>query len=132
MVQELGAALRDSAAHLAGKLELVSSHLMNLVIDNCCRVCGQGSSYCSGPDCQYLYGPACDANTVPAGDSTSGISRTSLGSVPYGTRINSCSKANVIALTFDDGPFSYTQALLDLLDQYNAKATFFISRLSRD
>ncbi len=34
----------------------------------------------------------------------------------------------LIALTFDDGPSStYTAQILDLLEQYNAKATFFIN-----
>ena len=32
----------------------------------------------------------------------------------------------VIALTFDDGPGPYTVHLLDILDQYGAKATFFL------
>lgn len=32
-----------------------------------------------------------------------------------------------MALTFDDGPYIYTSHILDLLDQYNAKATFFIT-----
>ncbi len=32
----------------------------------------------------------------------------------------------VIYLTFDDGPGKYTPQLLDLLKQYNAKATFFV------
>lgn len=31
-----------------------------------------------------------------------------------------------IALTFDDGPSDYTEMLLDGLDEYNAKATFFV------
>lgn len=31
----------------------------------------------------------------------------------------------VIYLTFDDGPSSYTEKLLDLLKEYNVKATFF-------
>ena len=31
-----------------------------------------------------------------------------------------------IALTFDDGPGPYTEKLLDILDQYGAKATFFL------
>lgn len=35
-------------------------------------------------------------------------------------------KDKVIALTFDDGPHpDYTPAILELLEQYNAKATFF-------
>ena len=32
----------------------------------------------------------------------------------------------VIYLTFDDGPSRHTQRLLDLLEQYDAKATFFV------
>jgi len=32
-----------------------------------------------------------------------------------------------MALTFDDGPFIYTSHILDLLAQYNASATFFIT-----
>lgn len=32
----------------------------------------------------------------------------------------------VIYLTFDDGPSKYTDTLLELLERYNAKATFFI------
>lgn len=34
-------------------------------------------------------------------------------------------KEKVIYLTFDDGPSEYTEGLLDLLNQYNIKATFF-------
>lgn len=34
--------------------------------------------------------------------------------------------ADTVALTFDDGPVEpYTREILDILDQYNAKATFF-------
>ena len=33
----------------------------------------------------------------------------------------------VIYLTFDDGPCAYTEKLLDILDKYNVKATFFVT-----
>ena len=33
----------------------------------------------------------------------------------------------VVYLTFDDGPGAYTQKLLDVLDKYNVKATFFVT-----
>lgn len=33
----------------------------------------------------------------------------------------------VIYLTFDDGPGPYTEQLLDILDKYNVKATFFVT-----
>lgn len=32
-----------------------------------------------------------------------------------------------IYLTFDDGPFKYTRRLLDILDEYDVKATFFVT-----
>ena len=34
--------------------------------------------------------------------------------------------AGLVALTFDDGPGYYTDQLLDVLDEYGAKATFFM------
>lgn len=35
-------------------------------------------------------------------------------------------KTNYIAFTFDDGPGEYTDTLLDALEKYNCKATFFV------
>lgn len=35
--------------------------------------------------------------------------------------------ARTIYLTFDDGPDAYTMTLLDILDQYDVKATFFVT-----
>jgi hypothetical protein len=96
------------------------------------RLCGQGIKFCAAPDCQFRYGPACDANSVPAGSSTSTVARTHVGSIPYGGNnaggVQDCIKSNMIALTFDDGPYIYTEDLLNLLDKYNAKATFLISQ----
>jgi len=84
--------------------------------------------YCTAPDCQFNYGPACDANKIPAGTNTSSIPRDQLGSVLYGSAgIYDCVVAGDMALTFDDGPFIYTSHILDLLQQYNASATFFIT-----
>lgn len=34
--------------------------------------------------------------------------------------------AKVVYLTFDDGPCSYTSQILDILDKYGVKATFFV------
>lgn len=39
--------------------------------------------------------------------------------------------SKVIYLTFDDGPGRYTQKLLDILDKYNVKATFFLCDTGR-
>ena len=41
--------------------------------------------------------------------------------------ISSCNKPGVIALTFDDGPFTFTDTLLDLLRDADMKATFFLN-----
>lgn len=44
-----------------------------------------------------------------------------------GVYIKTCTKEKVVALTFDDGPYSYTTELLDLLRENDVKATFFIN-----
>lgn len=38
--------------------------------------------------------------------------------------------SKVVYLTFDDGPSAYTQQLLNVLEQYNVKATFFTTSAS--
>ena len=38
---------------------------------------------------------------------------------------------NTVYLTFDDGPSPYTGRLLDILDQYGVKATFFVTENTR-
>ena len=45
--------------------------------------------------------------------------------VPVGTTEQSDEK--IVYLTLDDGPSDNTQAVLDILDKYNAKATFFVT-----
>ena len=76
-------------------------------IGQCCSaggVCGTSKQSCSGPDCQFPYGPACDANTTPPGSSTEGVPRPKLGKYPYGgAGIFECAVPNTIALTYDDG-----------------------------
>lgn len=42
------------------------------------------------------------------------------------------SQEKVVYLTFDDGPSAYTQQVLDILDQYNAKATFFVVKVDNE
>ncbi|CAO3564711.1 unnamed protein product [Mortierella alpina] len=41
--------------------------------------------------------------------------------------IMTCSKPGVVAITFDDGPYEYTNALLDILKAKKVKATFFLN-----
>ncbi|KAL4785293.1 hypothetical protein BJX76DRAFT_356313 [Aspergillus varians] len=47
--------------------------------------------------------------------------------IPYGVYIHHCYIPGAVALTFDDGPYIYTEELLGLLAQYGAKATFFVN-----
>lgn len=76
--------------------------------------CGKGTDYCTSPDCQINYGPACDGNQKPTGKDTSSISRTKVGKVQYGgVGIYDCVNEGDIAVTFDDGPYEYTNDLLD-------------------
>ncbi|QDS74246.1 hypothetical protein FKW77_002938 [Venturia effusa] len=97
----------------------------------CCSgagFCGTGTDFCAAPDCLFSYGPACDANATPSGASTSSVPRPKLGSVLYGGGgVYDCVVPGTIALTYDDGPYIYTAEVLDLLEQYKAKATFFIT-----
>ena len=49
------------------------------------------------------------------------------GSQLFGPTLRHTPRANDIALTFDDGPNpGVTPGLLDLLDRYSARATFFV------
>ncbi|KAF4869354.1 Chitin deacetylase [Colletotrichum siamense] len=47
--------------------------------------------------------------------------------IPYGVAITKCTVPGDFALTFDDGPFTYTNHVLDLLAEAGAKATFFVN-----
>jgi len=98
----------------------------------CCSqagYCGTEDDFCYSPGCDYKHGPGCPENQTPAGSSTASIARTKLGSVQYGGEgIYNCVKPGTVALTYDDGPQKvFTAHILDLMKQYNAKATFFIT-----
>lgn len=43
------------------------------------------------------------------------MARPKVGNVPYGQGIYDCDVDGTIALTFDDGPYTYTEDLLNLL-----------------
>ncbi|RPB26806.1 glycoside hydrolase/deacetylase [Terfezia boudieri ATCC MYA-4762] len=95
----------------------------------CCSpsgFCGTTEEYCTSPDCLRGFG-VCDSDKTPDGATTLGSSRKLFGSVPYGVEIYDCDAPGTIALTYDDGPFSYTTDLLDILKTHNAKATFFVN-----
>lgn len=46
--------------------------------------------------------------------------------------VSSREDSRTIYLTFDDGPSAYTSRLLDILDQYNVKATFFTTSIKSE
>ncbi|PWY87749.1 glycoside hydrolase/deacetylase [Aspergillus heteromorphus CBS 117.55] len=48
-------------------------------------------------------------------------------SLPYGTVLDHCVIPGTIALTFDDGPYVFTPALLDILAEHGVRATFFVN-----
>ncbi|CAE6463327.1 unnamed protein product [Rhizoctonia solani] len=41
--------------------------------------------------------------------------------------VTKCTEDNTVAITFDDGPYNWTTELVDLLDSYGAKGTFFVN-----
>ena len=45
--------------------------------------------------------------------------------VPDGTIWTACTTPGVVALTFDDGPYVYTQSIVDQLTAAGQRATFF-------
>ncbi|MCL1970029.1 MAG: polysaccharide deacetylase family protein, partial [Candidatus Bathyarchaeota archaeon] len=60
------------------------------------------------------------------------VSMTVCGIIPANasTSDNNVGPNKKIALTFDDGPSAYTSRLLDILNENNAKATFFVKGTS--
>jgi peptidoglycan/xylan/chitin deacetylase (PgdA/CDA1 family) len=72
----------------------------------------------------------CDSDTLPDGPFTwnkTSEPRSFKGPVSYTSDIFACSQPNVVALTYDDGPYIYTAKLLDILKEYNFQATFFMT-----
>jgi peptidoglycan/xylan/chitin deacetylase (PgdA/CDA1 family) len=92
--------------------------------------CGTSTAHCRSPDCQVNFG-RCDASKRPNGPPTTEVPRPQDGKAAYGPEtIRRCSVPGTVALTFDDGPNRYTGDLLNLLDKYDAKATFFITGIN--
>ncbi|KAI5841597.1 hypothetical protein BZA05DRAFT_344893 [Tricharina praecox] len=95
----------------------------------CCSsvgYCGTTTAHCKSPDCLINFG-TCDASQTPDGENTASVDRSPIGNVSYTTDIHSCTRAGNVALTFDDGPYKYTPEILDLLTEYDMKATFFVT-----
>ncbi|KAJ6031558.1 hypothetical protein N7540_002290 [Penicillium herquei] len=122
---------REDADQLCG----VQNNNTSCTKDFCCSQdghCGKTRHYCDAPQCQFRYGPACDANEVPNGTTTLNTPRPHFGNLAYGgVGYHNCTAPGTVALTFDDGPYTYTSHLLDILKKRNVKATFFVTSVSR-
>ncbi|KAK1597242.1 polysaccharide deacetylase [Colletotrichum navitas] len=51
-------------------------------------------------------------------------------SPPVGQSLSQCTQPGLVALTFDDGPFTFTSQLLDTLKANNVKASFFLNGMN--
>ncbi|TFK27876.1 chitin deacetylase [Coprinopsis marcescibilis] len=78
------------------------------------------------PSCSTLV-----AVIIAVTQASAAVIRNVNASVPLGKRqapgevILSCTEPNTVALTFDDGPYIWTQELVDMLDAADAKGTFY-------
>lgn len=61
--------------------------------------------------------------TKDSSNNETSISRTVL----VREKQHNADSGKIVYLTFDDGPSAYTEGLLDLLDKYDIKATFFVT-----
>ncbi|KAK1999776.1 polysaccharide deacetylase [Colletotrichum falcatum] len=96
-------------------------------------------SFTTVPGVALPTGPvAIPSTTVPVGSNNTAATSVGSGSaassatapatiIPYGVAISKCTVPGDFALTFDDGPFTYTGHVLDLLAEAGAKATFFVN-----
>lgn len=100
----------------------------------CCSgagYCGTSKDHCQAPDCLIDFGPACDANKTPSGASTRNDPRPQKGNVAYGGGgVYACKKAGTVAITYDDGPYIYTDRVLDQFAAAGFKATFFVTGIN--
>ena len=74
---------------------------------------------------QVIEQKADAAGTALRHDKPSGITDPAQGEAPN-TQEPEVTAAHKVYLTFDDGPSIYTQDILDILDRYDVKATFFV------
>ena len=70
--------------------------------------------------------PAETEPSAPEGDTTATTDTTTAIEAAVTTAANPDSDRKIAYLTFDDGPSENTGKILDILDRYNVKATFFV------
>ena len=108
----------DSYILLAGVVRAWSTVVLRIVRSTTARA-AMGLVYTQHVDPEPLMAFYTDSllkNKKPSGLDTSSLDRPKNGKVPFGgAGVYDCVNANDIALTFDDGPYIYTNDLLDKL-----------------
>ncbi len=66
------------------------------------------------------------SNSVSSGDAQQATSSAILSQVPEDGSVKEPDVKHKVYLTFDDGPSKQTEVILDILDEYGVKATFFV------
>ena len=65
--------------------------------------------------------------TYTVTDSSGNIEEAEREVIVYNDTIKANKNGKIVYLTFDDGPCAYTEDILNVLDKYNVKATFFVT-----
>jgi peptidoglycan/xylan/chitin deacetylase (PgdA/CDA1 family) len=101
----------------------------------CCSAfgfCGSAISYCSA-GCQTQFGACGNINGTTTTTTTNGTTVTTgfitIGGVQVSgaTVFSDCTSPDMLALTFDDGPWSFTPELITYLITNNIAATLFVN-----
>lgn len=74
----------------------------------------------------YFFDNAVPESSLPSDDTEESSSSSESTEQSENTDVPNDKPKKMIAITFDDGPSIYTHQILDLLEQYQAKATFFV------
>lgn len=101
---------------------------------NCCSFanwCGNSIEHC-GIGCQPQFG-ICSNN---GGDTTTTITQLPATSIstpaPTLQVVDHCVSPDMVAFTFDDGPYQFTQQIVDAFNAVGGKVTFFVNGLNWD
>jgi len=100
--------------------------------NECCSKygwCGTSDKYC-GSGCQAEFGRCTSSgssSTTTTTNTSTKTKTTNSTSKPSIATYRKCKKSNHWALTFDDGPYIFDEALLDYLASVGVKATFFVN-----
>ncbi|OJJ44113.1 hypothetical protein ASPZODRAFT_2113219 [Penicilliopsis zonata CBS 506.65] len=74
-----------------------------------------------------VWSIAAPMHLVWSNSSSELVNQRRVSRLPFGAVIDRCTVPGTVALTFDDGPFIYTPAILDILRANGARVTFFLN-----